>query len=361
MVAPNRCDENWKTVIAGWLFLAGAVILLLAGCANLGAPAVSELPKWVSSGNAEEFPRNRYMYATACAPSRQLADEKARAALAKQFRVRIAQEFRATRTRHRLDNNEVSAGSHVSQRTRSQAVSELEGVEIRKRYAGERQSCSLALIDRQAAINSTIAEVQEVDDTTRELIESIRNTQDTIERVIERKRVVRLAQQSKRLHARIRVLNMGKPSGEGPPVSPEDAMQQYQSAVSQVVVGIQGLGNDAQSLIQVLEEQLTRCGLSLQHKTEANVRVLVRLHFQPGSRRSDKYKWLAYRFRAQAKNSASDMILASASSTDEVAHRSSAKAKIVAIETIKEEVLPTFIEDLCAWWKDNMELSPEGI
>nr|WP_242463920.1 LPP20 family lipoprotein [Halorhodospira halophila] len=134
------------------LFLAG--VLLAVGCAG-GGSRPAEPPGWVEGAEPAEFPRARYLTAVGTADSRESAQDRARAELARAFEVHVAArtqqedrlEFGAGATRH-----QATLGQQVATRTEVT----LRGVEIGETWREPESGRYhvLAVLDRQRAASA---------------------------------------------------------------------------------------------------------------------------------------------------------------------------------------------------------------
>ncbi len=158
-----------------WLFV---LILLLAACSIAGRE--NQVPDWVN-GTAASYPLERYLLGRGSGPTLALAQDRARADLAKGLRVAI--EARSSeRQQYRAgaggDSNELAIDRYLSTRT-SEVI---QGVEIAGIWQDPQAGGyhALAVLERAAAARRLRTEIGELDRQTAARIERARRSTDPL-------------------------------------------------------------------------------------------------------------------------------------------------------------------------------------
>ncbi len=114
-------ERTWRRVDrAGLPLLTAALAALLAGCAGIPAEVP---PAWVAGGEPEAYPQREYLLGSASASELDTARDRARAELARAFRVEIEAE---TRQDEMLELG--SDGARLEQAVQRRVVTRAEGV-----------------------------------------------------------------------------------------------------------------------------------------------------------------------------------------------------------------------------------------
>ncbi len=189
----------------------GFVVVLAAGvvgCAG-GAP---QRPDWVS-GDPAAYPAERFLVGRGQAPRAAVARDRARADLAKVFRVRVSEESRdltsvetgrvgdeAPETRYR---------SEVARSLVAHTDAVLEGVEIASQWqdAETGEHHALAVLDRLRAANALRQQLAALDETVRRQVQRARGGDDLTGRIRAARRAVTAAAEREGVARSLRVVS----------------------------------------------------------------------------------------------------------------------------------------------------------
>ena len=328
--------------------------VVLAAACSAGAQK-QPAPTWVTDGTSTAYPASRYMSAPACAPTRRVADDRARADLAKQFSVSISQQFGSRQTYSQYTGTGPLESISVKERTRTETTGTLEGVSIARRYAGPDEFCSLAVLDRGETVRLWLERVERMDGQIAASLKSAGETSDQLERVAKLAQVAALAIQRDVLYTRLAVLGAGGEATEGKP-GPVAAVTAYREARSRLSVRTEAKGPFAQRLSAKLSEGLSKCNIPTTDDQDAALVVRTGLTIEAGKRKDDRHVWLHYRFSATALNPATDAAVQTVTVSDEVGHRDRDNAEVQLLLALEEDTVPDFAAKICAWWETTLAL-----
>ncbi len=186
------------------------LILLLAACSTTGRQA--EVPGWVN-GAAAAYPLERYLLGRGSGPTLALAQDRARADLAKGLRVAI--EARSSeRQQYRAGEEGVSSELAIERQFSARTSEVIQGMEIAgiwQEPTGGRYH-ALAVLERTAAARRLRTEIGELDRQTAARIETARRSGDPLSAIAAAAEAVR-TQEAR--HALQQLLQVLEPAGGG--------------------------------------------------------------------------------------------------------------------------------------------------
>ncbi len=261
--APHPCMGARRAALCG-LVLSGLVITVASvpGCSK---GMIRAAPSWVSGGT-DEFPADRYLTGIGQAESRQQAEERAYASVAKIFRSEVSarskdwesfllQEGRGTATTERRLTLEV-----VTQVSTDKV---LENVRILTGWVDPRrgQHYALAGMDRGQAGTALAERIAELDRTIASDVTQARSAAPPLTRVQHLRRAVTQLVLRDALNADLRVI---KPSGQGVPTAYQvsrltDELAEALRTHVRVTLAVEGTHRDA--VRKALIEGLLREGI----------------------------------------------------------------------------------------------------
>ncbi len=265
--------------------LLGCLCLLLVACA--GGPRKPP-PDWLQ-GQPEAWPASRYLVARGQGPSLLLAQERARAELAKAFQVRIrAASNDLTRYIHRTGGTatERRLEQSVTRQIQSDTQQLLEGVEIADVWQDPRRGTyyALAVLDRQRAAARLRQRLAALDDGSEAAYAQARRA-DPLGRVQGLYGVYR-AQLARAALARAYTVV----SPKAPPPAPL-GLGRLQGELGAALAALRiAPRGEPQALTAALGEALQRVGVTVA-MDEAPYRFRARLEVTPVGRQADWY-WL---------------------------------------------------------------------
>ncbi len=192
------------------------LIALASGCA--GAP---EKPDWIGA-NSAKYPATRYLLGRGQGDSPAVARDRARADLAKNFRVSVSEESRDVLVRTARSGGSEAEGarleSEASRSVSARTDQVLEGVRIAESWEEPEGGGhhALAVLDRLQASGSLRQRAAQLDAATREALDQARGGDDLLFRVGAATRAVEAQRERAELQVHLAVLD---PSGVGAPPS----------------------------------------------------------------------------------------------------------------------------------------------
>ncbi len=244
----------------------GFIVMLaagLVGCAG-GAP---QRPDWVS-GNPAAYPADRFLVGRGQAPRAAVARDRARADLAKVFRVRVSEESR--------DLTSVEIGqtgrkdpdtryrSEVARSLVAHTDAVLEGVEIASQWqdpdTGDHHA--LAVLDRLRAANALRRQLDALDETVRRQVAQARQGDDLAGRIRAARRAVTAAAEREGVARSLRVVSATGTVPE-PPVALARLAADLDALLARVRVVPSVVRDDVGGLERVLSSAAAGAGLTV--------------------------------------------------------------------------------------------------
>lgn len=189
-----------------------ATVLALAGCAAGPAEGPAGPPRWVD-GTPEDYPARSHLVGRGEAAVREVAADRARAELAKTFRVRIESslrdEQRFTRTQDG-DGDTRESSLAIERMVRTETDNVLAGVRIAEvwRDAGSGRFHVLAVLERQRAALDLRRRIIELDAATAARIAEARGAPDPLAAFGHATRALELQRERTGLQHNLQVLDL---------------------------------------------------------------------------------------------------------------------------------------------------------
>ena len=240
-------------------------ILLMAACA--AARAAERRPDWIDRESGR-WPREMYVTGVGSADERAVAEDRARADLARVFTSHVSSALNATASEDDIRSDRGNAHSEritVVDETRSTTDKVLEGVEIAEVWldTASRQTYALAVLDRQQAAARIEAKLDELAQTAKPL----RARLAAADKVLALNAALRLLRLERDRRAVENELQIVLPSRERKP-STEDGARELLSRVS---VRVTVAGDDQDVVRGGLAKALGMVGLSLAATAEPDL------------------------------------------------------------------------------------------
>jgi hypothetical protein len=240
-------------------------ILLMAACA--AARAAERKPDWIDRESGR-WPREMYVTGVGSADERAVAEDRARADLARVFTSHVSSALNATASEDDIRTDRGNAHSEritVVDETRSTTDKVLEGVEIAEVWldTASRQTYALAVLDRQQAAARIEAKLDELAQTAKPL----RARLAAADKVLALNAALRLLRLERDRRAVENELQIVLPSRERKP-STEDGARELLSRVS---VRVTVAGDDQDVVRGGLAKALGMVGLSLAATAEPDL------------------------------------------------------------------------------------------
>lgn len=332
--------------------MAATLVICGAGLACSGAGVRrSEEPAWVRTGRTMDYPREEYLVGLGRGRSPQVAEDNARAEIAKVFEARVEQ---TTREKQRYLEGETSAGSggwsqaiDISQATEVETSRVLSGVEVVERWEGPDGCAALAVLSRREASDRLWQRARELVRRAEALIEAARAAQDPLDTVRSYYQAARLLGLVESLNADLAVLAVRRPI-KGP-MSAGEAFEAFRAtARERVPVVVRMTGDEADRIRAAVEAALTQRGIPIASADQPE-RILVRgtSSIRPTDRPPREYRFVRYEVSLEAVDTRSGTVWASVGPvSDDASGRTADQAVERAVFLVRERHLPRFIEDL---------------
>ncbi len=171
-------------------FATAALLLVLGGCA--GAPVQ---PDWVT-GNSQAYPQTRYLLGRGQGNTPALARDRARADLAKNFRVSVAEESEDLVTRSSRVEGTAAAGEQLEARASRRVFTSTDqvvaGARVAEAWSDPKSGAhhALAVLDRLQAAAGLRQEAARADARTRAFLEAARASEDPLTKIAAADRAV---------------------------------------------------------------------------------------------------------------------------------------------------------------------------
>ena len=236
--------------------LLALVLLLAGGCAS--GPDPQARPGWVDGGEPADYPRAAYLTGTGRADTLATARDRARAELARTFRVRVESESRDVT---RLEAGELEQEAERRIRTRSEAV--LTGVTIAETWRVPEDGAyhALAVLDRNRAALRLRREIDDLDGAIREELRRAEVASGPLERVAALGRALERQRAREGLQAHLRVVGA---SGRGveSPWSTAELAARHREALAAVTLTPAASGDEAARMGAALRGALGNAGFT---------------------------------------------------------------------------------------------------
>ncbi|MGM0412873.1 MAG: LPP20 family lipoprotein [Pseudomonadota bacterium] len=313
-------------------------LLVLGACAT--GPDPDERPGWVDGGEPADYPRGAYLTGTGRADELAAARDRARAELARTFRVRVESESRELT---RLEAGELEQEAESRIRTRSDEV--LTGVTIAETWRAPEGGAyhALAVLDRNRAALRLRQEIGELDRATERHVERAEAARDPLERVAALGRALEARRTREGLQAHLQVVGA---TGRGieAPFSTAELAARHREALAAVTITPTAAGDEAEAVDAALRGALGNAGFTT--ATDGDYALRAELALTDRGRR-DGWHWYAGRLDLSLEDAAGETrgrqrLSVRASATDEATARQRLLDKLA--ERLEAEVRPRVLE-----------------
>jgi hypothetical protein len=185
-------------------FFTALMALLLAACASTPTS-----PDWLS-GESHKYPRAEYLTGRGQADTREAAQDRARADIAKIFQVAVDTASTDTQSA----NIDAAGGVKLEQQatrsinTRTQQV--VSGIQIADLWQDPTSKSwhALAVLPRLQAATRLRQQIGELDDATRQRIEQSRNASDLFQKIAAAQNAVQIQQEREALQKQLQIVDI---------------------------------------------------------------------------------------------------------------------------------------------------------
>ena len=240
--------------VSGWSL--ALLLSVVAGCAS--GPDPQARPGWVDGGEPADYPREAYLTGTGRADSLAAARDRARAELARSFRVRVESESRDVT---RLEAGELEQEAESRIRTRSEEV--LTGVTIAETWRAPEDGAyhALAVLDRNRAALRLRREIGDLDRAIRRHVEAAEAARDPLERVAALGRALERQRAREGLQAHLRVVG-ATGRGVDSPWSTAELAARHREALAAVTLTPVATGDEVDRMDAALRGALGNAGFT---------------------------------------------------------------------------------------------------
>ena len=263
------------------------LVSLLAGCSTTGGQAA--MPSWLN-GPAADYPPQRYLLGRGSGPTLALAQDRARADLAKSLRVAI--EARSSERQHYRSDESGAAGEVAVDRQLQTHVSEvIEGLAIADIWRDPRSGDyhALAVLERMAAARRLREKIGELDRETASRIAAARRAADPLRAIAHADAALRAQEARGAIQGVLAVLDPAV-AGIAPRWSAAALRGDRDALLARLRIAVDRTASDAE-LAPLLEGAVAAVGLRLATAEEtADYRLAARLKLLPVVER-DAWFW----------------------------------------------------------------------
>jgi hypothetical protein len=242
------------------------LVLLLGGCATGVSRDNGGRPDWVS-GTSSEYPQSEYITGYGQATNLELAQDRARANIAKVFEVDIVEHSEDTEALEQHSDGETQQSQHDSRITRHlstetrQIISGIEIADVWQPPEGD-EYYVLAVLSRRQADTRLKRQIRTLDQDTDRAIARARNNDDALLSV--RYAAAALAAQQERA-AFQKIASVVDPSGRGIPPRWDVSRlsDDLNDLLARLHIEISSNGGDSETLNPLLAAAVTAAGMQV--------------------------------------------------------------------------------------------------
>jgi hypothetical protein len=233
--------------------------LLLAACAG-----VSRAPDWVSGTKASAYPDEQYLIGVGQADSRQAAEERAYAAVARIFKADIMSQSKDSETYSNLERKgNIQTEHRLAIETVTKVTTDklLENVKIAETWREPKTGVysALAVLHRNGAQSMLLGRIAELDAAINSDVKESSATSDKLLKLRTLRRALRNLISRETMNRDLQIIS-GR--SVAPPIAVFDLMRDFEKFLSEsVVVAVEVRGDQAQAVRQAVIETLIREGL----------------------------------------------------------------------------------------------------
>ena len=263
------------------------ITLLLQACAT----SKKGTPDWIN-GNSAEYPNSRFLIGRGEHKRQAIAQDRARADLAKIFQVAVNEQSRdivkySSKTVGKTTISELQSEASRDISTRTEQI--VEGIEIAELWQHPKTKLhhALAVIDRLRASSRLRQSISEQDEVTREHLAAAQNSKDMITKIGAASRAVQLQIERDSNQRILKIINV---SGVGVPSSHNlgKLINDRDSLIKRLHIKVKASADDLGDSERIVSGAVAKAGFSHSKSNKANYLLDVQTKMQP---LEDKQGW----------------------------------------------------------------------
>ncbi|NTV47812.1 MAG: hypothetical protein HGB11_15135 [Chlorobiales bacterium] len=304
--------------------LAALAFFLIACAQSKPAQAVKPAPSrpdWVD-GKSIKYPDGLYLTGVGSSSSRELAENTARANVAKIFKVDLSAVTSTTTTENIINKQDSQLQEKTYARVDASIKKTIEGTVIEEvwRDIESNRYYALAVLDRDMAASIFKARINEIDKEFGETKSLALSTSDKLEKIRAFVRLKTLLKTRETVNTDLRVVDDNN-QGIAPPYSPgKENAEITRFLTNEVLLGIRNENGTPDRIIRSLMDDITKRGLTVKPVTpnsQNNFDIIfdLGLNLEPSNEKMDGWYFCRWSLNMSALDPRSDASLANESRT----------------------------------------------
>lgn len=329
--------------------LAALAFFLIACAQSKPAQAVKPAPSrpdWVD-GKSIKYPDGLYLTGVGSSSSRELAENTARANVAKIFKVDLSAVTSTTTTENIINKQDSQLQEKTYARVDASIKKTIEGTVIEEvwRDIESNRYYALAVLDRDMAASIFKARINEIDKEFGETKSLALSTSDKLEKIRAFVRLKTLLKTRETVNTDLRVVDDNN-QGMAPPYSPgKENADITRFLTNEVLLGIKNENGTPDRIVRSLMDDITKRGLTVKPVTpnspnNFDIVFDLGLNLEPSNEKMDGWYFCRWSLNMSALDPRSDASLANESRTGRsgqlTVDRSKDKATTDAQKSLRE-------------------------
>jgi len=280
------------------------------------------------------------------------ADDLARAEIAKQIKVHIAGSTDIHQLVVSEDGDEVQK-LRFEELTRSASDLTVEGIKIAERYVGEKQVCSLAILNKAENLEKLAKRLRHLSEEIQKLAALVDLGVDPVDEAKLLKDQIPYLRERNAAYSVY--VGIGGTVFKPGPHSLAETIARYRQILGEMRVAIRTDGGvPSERLSAVLEEQLTACGIPLVKDGDAPLTAFIELKMSPSARQSKQYVFRVGTFTGRLFRGDLKNVKVTSTFSEEMGHRNLSALQEKIILTMSDAPLQKFSARVCNWWMEHL-------
>jgi len=309
-------------------------------------------PEWVD-GESQQYPSSQYLKGVGYGPNRQLAEDKARAEIAKTFfskiesQTRSYQEYLQTDSEGKSSIKETYSIDEITELSTQKVLSGVRISHVYKEAGPDPVFYALAVLDRDQSAKILMDKIRKLDQEIQELLNRAEKEEDLLTKI---KYLKRSFQEFVLREAHDGELRIVSKSGRG--VSAPTPFTEIKSRLESILfrdflIGISITGNRAREIKEAFVQGLNQQGFSVSEElSRANVLVRGTVVFKILDRRSSEWKYIQWRTHFDLVDKRGGSVFGSYNKNGREGHLTHEQAENRAIQKIRESLIPEIAREM---------------
>lgn len=278
-------------------------------------------PDWVD-GKSFKYPDGLYLTGVGSASTRELAENSARANVAKIFKINLNAITSTTTTENLVNNRDSQLQEKTYSKVDASVKKTIEGTVIEEvwRDAESNRYYALAVLDRDMAASIFKARIGEIDKEFGETKALALSTSDKLEKIRSFVRMKTLIKTREAVNTDLRIVDDNN-QGMAPPYSPgKENADITRFLTNEVLLGIKNENGTPDRLIRSLMDDITKRGLTVKSVTQNSpnnfdIVFSLSLNLEPSNEKMDGWYFCRWSLNMSAIDPRSESSLANESRT----------------------------------------------